>query len=473
MDYKTTREDVRGLLRGIECVIEIVFLSVLYYLVWRHGYDDGRFPAYLFKGKYVLAGLYGVLVALIFSNLDGFLFDQRKAIDIVLGQGIGLFMVNFITYFQLCLIANRMVTPGPMILLFFLDLVLAVILIFIFKKIYHHFYAPHNMILVYGNDDAVGIKIKMDARKDKYNINKLISIDEGFDTVCREIEKYDTVILNDLPAQIRNDLLKFCYQKGLRTYVDPKISDILMQGGKHINLFDTPLIFINKTGISPTQRFVKRLMDIVISALALLIASPVLCLVAVAIKMEDGGPVFYKQKRLTRGGKEFNILKFRSMIPDAEKKTGAVLSAGESDDRITKVGRFVRATRLDEFPQLINILKGDMSIVGPRPERRVFVEEFCKKMPEFAYRMKVKGGLTGFAQIYGKYNTSPYDKLRLDLMYIENYSLQMDLKLIILTIKIMFSKDSTEGEEVTRENEKQKVELLEKLQKEKENKKDA
>ncbi len=465
MHHSYRRHEIRGLLRGFESLLEVAVLCILYYVVFRNSYEDAYLPGYFyFRGKYVLVGVYGLLISIFFANLDGFLFDQRKAIDIGLGQLIGLIMVNFITYFQLCLIANRMVSVFPILLLFFLDLAVAVLMILIFKRIYHHFFAPHKMLLVYGSDNAVSIKIKMDSRKDKYNIKKLISIDEGLDAVCREVKLYDGVILNDLPAQIRNDLLKFCFQNDIRTYVVPKISDILMRGGKHINLFDTPLIYINQNSISLPQRIIKRLMDILFSAIILLLASPVLLLVALAIKIEDGGPVFYKQKRMTLGGREFNILKFRSMIQNAEKLTGAVLSAGENDPRITKVGKFVRATRLDEIPQFINILKGDMSIVGPRPERKVFVDEFCEKMPEFAYRMKVKGGLTGFAQIYGKYNTSPYDKLRLDLMYIENYSLQLDLKLIILTVKIMLSKDSTEGADVAKENQEKQEALLKELQ---------
>jgi len=186
--------------------------------------------------------------------------------------------------------------------------------------------------------------------------------------------------------------------------------------------------------------------------------------VAVAIKLEDGGPVFYKQKRMTRNGHEFEILKFRSMIVDAEKYAGAVLATGD-DPRITKVGKVIRATRLDEIPQILNILKGDMSIVGPRPERKVIADEYRKEIPEFDYRLKVRGGLTGYAQIYGKYNTSPYDKLRLDLMYIENYSLLLDIKLIILTLRIIFSKESTEGIDVAQENKKKADELLQEMNK--------
>ena len=241
----------------------------------------------------------------------------------------------------------------------------------------------------------------------------------------------------------------------------------MIRGGKNITLFDTPLLLVKGTGLTPAQRVAKRCMDIVLSAIALLITSPAFLAVAISIKLEDGGPVFYKQKRLTRNGREFEILKFRSMIVDAEKYAGAVL-ATEDDPRITKTGKVIRATRLDELPQLLNILKGDMSIVGPRPERKVIADEYCKDIPEFAYRLKVRGGLTGYAQIYGKYNTSAYDKLRLDLMYIENYSFLLDIKLIILTMRIIFSKESTEGIDKAQENQERTDELLRDIERRKE-----
>ena len=185
---------------------------------------------------------------------------------------------------------------------------------------------------------------------------------------------------------------------------------------------------------------------------------------ALAIKLEDGGPVFYKQRRVTRGGEQFDILKFRSMIVDAEKG-GYTLSmrAGERDPRITKVGHFIRATRIDELPQLLNILKGEMSIVGPRPERVENVEAYSREMPEWHYREKVKAGLTGYAQVYGKYNTSAYDKLRLDLMYIENYSLMLDIKLIFMTVRILFSKEATEGFETEAEMEAHRQKIAQRL----------
>ena len=200
---------------------------------------------------------------------------------------------------------------------------------------------------------------------------------------------------------------------------DPEVTDLLLRFGKTVTAFDTPMVLVRGAGLTLGQRLCKRTLDLVLTLVALIPAAPVMALVALFIRLEDGGPVFYRQKRMTQNGREFDILKFRSMIPNAEKYSGAVL-ASENDPRITKVGRFIRATRLDELPQLLNILKGDMSIVGPRPERREIAERYRQELPEFDYRLKVPGGLTGYAQIYGKYNTTPADKLRLDLIYIEN-----------------------------------------------------
>ena len=449
-------EDTKGFVRLVETLLEVLILTVLYYFIWRNAYPDGGF---LYKGKYVLMGIYAVLMLVFFQNTDCTLFGQLRKADLMIGQVIALLLVNVVTYFQLCLIANQMLTPGPMLLVFVVEVVLALLLVSAYAAIYQKLYAPHKMLLVYGNERGVGLKIKMDSRQDKYKITKILSADVGYEQICKEAQEYDAIVLNDIPAQLRNDILKFCYLKRIRVYVAPKLTDLILRGAKDNNLFDTPLLLVRGTGLTPTQRIAKRAMDIAICSVAMLFAAPVMLIVAAAIKLEDGGPVFYKQKRLTRNGVEFEILKFRSMIVDAEKYAGAVLAAG-NDPRITKVGKIIRATRLDEIPQILNILKGDMSIVGPRPERKCFAEEFYKDMPEFAYRLKVRGGLTGYAQIYGKYNTSAYDKLRLDMMYIENYSLLMDIKLIILTLRIIFSKDSTEGIDKAEENQRKAEELL-------------
>jgi lipopolysaccharide/colanic/teichoic acid biosynthesis glycosyltransferase len=224
----------------------------------------------------------------------------------------------------------------------------------------------------------------------------------------------------------------------------PKISDVILSGAEQLHMFDTPILLTREYSIKFEQRLVKRLIDIVCSLILIVLTSPLMLITAIAVKMCDGGPILYKQIRLTRDAKEFKILKFRSMRIDAEKD-GVARLAKAGDSRITPVGKIIRKVRFDELPQLFNIFVGDMSFIGPRPERPEIVEQYIKSMPEFAFRMKVKAGLAGYAQVYGKYNTTPYDKLKLDLCYIENYSIWLDIKLMLLTIKILFWPDSTEG----------------------------
>ena len=463
---KTLSSHTKGTLQSIESILEVVLLSVLYYFFWRHYYHEtDLFPKYYGNGKYVLAGLYGVLSYIFIVNSDGFQFGQLRKADLMVAQWIALLIVNFVTYFQLCLIANVMIDPIPILLLMLADVVVSALFIILVKFVYYHLYAPYNMVMVYGSKPAAGMKLKMDSRRDKYHVDALISEDKGFDYICQEIVKYDAVVLNDLSAQLRNDLVKYCYQHSIRLYVAPKITDIIIRNGEDVSAFDTPLILVAGQGLTVGQRFVKRAMDITLSLIALIPAAPIMLLIALAIKLEDHGPVFYKQKRATLNGKTFEILKFRSMIVNAEKLGESIPATGR-DPRITKVGRIIRAIRVDELPQLINILKGDMSIVGPRPERLEHMEQYGADIPEFYYRLKVKGGLTGYAQIYGKYNTSAYDKIRLDLMYIEHYSLLLDIKLILMTIRILFSKESTEGFDVAEENEQKIEQMLEEMEQE-------
>ena len=458
MKKNKKRESTKGLIRGIESFIEVVVLSVIYYIVWDMYYNEGPIPLFLGKGKYVLMGIYALLAYLFIKNTDGFQFGDLRRTDLGLAQWIALALTNVLTYFQLCLIENVMISPWPMVMLTVIDVIITTFFVFFYVYIYRHTYAPRNLVMIFGTDAALSLKFKIDTRLDKYNLKKLIPAEVGLEKICEEIVKYDAVVINDLPATMRNDILKFCYEHELRSYVVPKITDVFIRGAKDVSLFDTPIFLVKGTGLTITQKAVKRIFDIVFSLVLMIPALPIMLIVALLIKIEDGGPVFYKQKRVTRGEKEFEILKFRSMIVDAEKFAGAQF-ATENDPRITKVGKLIRATRIDELPQILNILKGDMSVVGPRPERMDFINEFCKEMPEFRYRLKVKGGLTGYAQIYGKYNTGAYDKLRMDLLYIENYSLFLDIKLILTTIRIMFSKESTEGFEKSFENE----ELVEKI----------
>lgn len=460
MNKQAVLSDIKNFLRGIEAVFEVILLSLTYFLVWRFVmYPLGYFPTYFGGGKYVLMGVYGILIAVVFHLTDSFRFGYLKFIDVLVSSWLSLFIVDFITYFQLCLIANVMISVVPMLIVFFASIVLCFLCTLTFTSIYHHTYTPHDMLLIYGSESSLDIKFKMDGRSEKYKISEIISYTEGFGAICQRIEHHDAVIINDIPVDIRNVILKYCFANGIRAYASPKISDVILSGAESITLFDTPLLLVKGHGLTLVQRFVKRTMDIVLCSIAMIPGAPIMLLVALAIKLEDHGPVFFKQKRVTRNGKVFEILKFRSMIVDAEKNDQVIPATGK-DPRITKVGSIIRAIRIDELPQLLNILKGDMSIVGPRPERVEHVEKYAAEIPEWHFREKVKGGLTGYAQIIGKYNTSPYDKLRMDLMYIANYSLFQDLKIIFMTVRILFSKESTEGFEMQQQREEMRQELL-------------
>ena len=459
---KTLNSNTKGTVRNLQGLLESVVLAFIYYVVWRMGYEAGIFPNYFGNGKYVLMGVYVLLCIVVFRNTDGFTFGDMRRLEVAMAQWISLMIINVITYLQLCLIANKVITPVPIIVLTVIEAIAVVPVVYLYHWLNQLLYMPHDMLMIVGNQDAVILKLKMDSRRDKYLIKKMISANVDFERLCEEILKYESVVLNDITAQKRNDIMKFCYQHDIRVYVVPKLTDIMIRGAEEVTSFDTPMLAISSNGLTQIQRILKRTLDVVLCLLAMIVAAPIMIAVAVAIKLDDGGPVFYKQKRVTIGGKAFDILKFRSMIVNAEKEGESVL-ATTGDPRITRVGRIIRACRVDELPQILNILKGDMSIVGPRPERVENVKKYSKEIPEFAYRLKVKGGLTGYAQIYGKYNTSAYDKLRLDLMYIEKYSIFLDIKLIVMTLRILLKKESTEGFDVAIENEKKKDDLLKEL----------
>lgn len=326
-------------------------------------------------------------------------------------------------------------------LLFMAQSVVLGLLVIPMINFYRRIFPPISVVEIYG-DNMNEVAKKMDAITYKYHIAESIRFSD--DKLEEAIGRNDAVLVNDVPAEARNEILKLCFNQDKRVYSVPKISDIIIKASEELNLIDTPIYLSRNNGLSTIERIVKRTFDFVFSFLALIVLSPILLITAIAIKIGDGGPVFYKQERATIGNRRFMIIKFRSMIVDAEKD-GRSHPAREKDDRITKVGRFIRATRIDELPQLINILKGDMSIVGPRPERVEHIAKYTADIPEFSFRSKVKGGLTGYAQVYGKYNTTALDKLKLDLVYIMNYSILLDFQIIMETIKVLFQKESTEG----------------------------
>lgn len=421
-------------------VYAYVWLEIYYPYLARLGKAN-----YFFKAHLLMIGIYLILLFFFENTYGGLKIGYLKPSEVYFSQIFSLLAVNVISYIQISLIRNWIAPAAPMLAVMVLQLIVSGIWTLICNTVYRRAFPPRELLLVYGDRSIDDILNKFATRKDKYKVVKCMNIGEGIDTIEKEVlNRYDAIVLWDIPTQDRNKLLKFCYGKYIRVYMMPKITDVLIQGSEQLHLFDTPIFLTREYTLTVEQRAVKRLIDIVFALLLIVITSPVMVVTAIAIKMYDGGPVLYKQVRCTRNQKEFLIMKFRSMRVDAEKD-GVARLAAKNDSRITPVGKFIRAVRIDELPQLFNILKGEMSFIGPRPERPEIIGQYVQDMPEFVFRTKVKAGLAGYAQVYGKYNTTPYDKLKLDLAYIENYTVWLDIKLMLLTLKILFKPESTEG----------------------------
>ena len=452
----TSRRNLKYIYRYLSIMLLTALATGVFFYCWRDFVDRIYSGELLPAGSHVLRGLgnqsmaigtYLVLYLVIGNWLKAFAIGVERKANILAGQVLALFVVDFLEIFISCAITGQFRYFLEFLELYLL-MWLAQILLNCFAcipliSIYRKIFPPLRLIEIYGEYDN-DLVDKVNGVPFKYNVVDRISCFESEDIIRERIKEYDAVLLNDLPAREENRKLKLCFEAHKRVYFVPKISDILVKNSEEINLIDAPLFLNRNNGIGPMSRFVKRFFDILLSLVALIVLCPVMIIVAITIHLEDGGPVLFKQERVTVYGKRFMIFKFRSMIVDAEKD-GRPHPAGEKDDRITKIGRVIRACRIDELPQLLNILVGDMSIVGPRPERWEHVEKYSEEIPEFAFRHMMKGGLTGYAQVYGKYNTTALDKLKLDLLYITNYSLLLDLQIIFETVKILVQKDSTEG----------------------------
>ena len=397
------------------------------------------------KGDALLIAIYAIILFAFSLAYGAGKIGYLRSFEIFLSQAISLLATNLISYAQLSLMNAGLFNPKYILILTAIQLVFALGWSFFSNFIYRSVFAPRDLLLVCGDRPVDEIVEKFNSRKDRFVIAKIMNISEGEEAIEKEIEqRYQGMIIWDIPQKNRNNLLKYCYSKSIRVYMMPKISDVIVQGADVLHFFDTPVLLTREYPLTLEQRFIKRTIDLICAILLVIITSPIMLISAFIIKVSDGGPVFYRQKRVTVGGKEFRIIKFRSMRVDAEKDGKARL-ASKGDPRITPFGKFIRKVRIDELPQLFNIIAGDMSFIGPRPERPEIIAQYVEDMPEFTYRTKVKAGLAGYAQVYGKYNTTPYDKLKLDLIYIENYSTWLDLRLMLLTLKVLFLPDATEG----------------------------
>lgn len=406
------------------------------------------FKNYMFfysKGYFAFFVIYVLLFLFAGRMLDSFELGDTTTTDIFLSHSLTLLFTDFISYLILCLISSRLLPILPIVLMFIGQTFVAAFLLYRENHYIRATYPPVRVAVIYG-EEHYGLIGKLNNIADlSMSVVKTVDVEKfDFDHFDEFLKDIDGIVTLDVHHENKKKIFKKCYENNLLVYDVPSITDMLLTSADMLHIVDTPILKINKFGPSPIEKMLKRAIDVVGSLVLIILTSPIMLATAIAIKMYDHGDILYSHVRLTEGKKEFKIVKFRSMIMNAEKNTGIVL-ARQNDDRITPVGKFIRMTRFDELPQLFNILKGEMSFVGPRPERPEIYKQICEDFPEFEYRLVVKAGLTGYAQIYGKYNTSLRDKLLLDLYYIENYSVLEDIKLLLLTLKIVFSKDSTEG----------------------------
>ena len=432
-------------MRGLKLLhysVTIALFIVWWLLFYNSQYSPSNHP----KGNLVIIVFYSIVLLLLNRTYDAYDVGYHRITDNVYAQSLAQLISSGIIWIISLLMYMKLTNLLPFIGLSIVLLVWNMIWSVLANHVYQSMHKHKRTVVIYRNNDDLQRLQEIGKLRHKFNVLKYIKdpVDD-YKALEKQIEGYEAIVVSGVNASLRNGLAKYCIETGVLGYFAPHVGDIIMQGSRHMRNFSVPIMSIRRAELTPEYLFVKRTFDIIASTVAIVMLSPFFLITALAIKMYDLGPVLYKQTRLTKDGKLFPILKFRSMRTDAEKDGVARLSTGEKDDRITPVGRVIRASRLDELPQLINILKGDMSFVGPRPERPEIAEQYEKRIPAFSLRLQVKAGLTGYAQIYGKYNTDPYDKLQMDLMYVNKMSVVEDLRLMFATVRILFMPESTEG----------------------------
>ena len=458
------RTEHRTIIRLVKA-LDVIAVSIPFYVAWMAYYADMVYQKGFYRrGNWAVMGLFTVLYYLLAHLYSGFTIHISRISEIIYAQALGALIADGIMYIIMWLLIRHF----PSISVMLLVMVAQICIIITWAELAHTWYFENNppipTAVIYDELEGVEKLVSHYGLDKHFKVVRKVSIRElqGEDWNSLTWEEKDkreikyirstlvgveAVFLCCLHSHDRNQIVKYCVHKDIVSWCIPRIGDVIMAGADKAHLFHLPMLRVARYNPTPEYLVAKRAFDILVAGTALVVFSPLMIVLALLIRM-DGGTAFYRQKRLTKDGKVFEILKFRSMRMDAEKDGVARLSSGDADPRITKVGRFVRACRFDELPQLFNILAGDMSIVGPRPERPEIAREYKKELPEFDLRLQCKCGLTGFAQVYGKYNTTPYDKLLMDLMYIAQPSMIEDLKICFATVKILFMKDSTEGVEV-------------------------
>ena len=429
-------------------ISNLILMGIPFYVGWFLYYSKRIYNTPLQTlGNIAILFLFAILYFMFGRTYDAFLVSLNRISEMIYSQGLAAFFSDGIMFIILCLLYRDLPNIIPLVLIFAGQLLMSVVWSYLAHRWYFAVFPAKRTVIIYDMREGMEELIHSYGLEVKFEVLEVCQarkcIDENLDPIKRN--RAEAVYLCGVHSHDRNIILKYCVQHRISVYVIPRIGDLIMSSASRMHMFHLPILRVDGYRPTPEYVFIKRFFDILASLMGIILTSPIMIGTAIAIKRTDGGPVLYKQVRLTQGGRKFKVWKFRSMRVDAEKDGIARLSTGENDDRITPVGKVIRAVRIDELPQLFNILEGSMSIVGPRPERPEIAAQYEEELPEFALRLQAKAGLTGFAQVYGKYNTTPYDKLQMDLMYISNPSILEDMRIIFATIKILFMKESTEG----------------------------
>ncbi len=425
-------------------LINIVLMTIPFAVAWYMSYADKLWVYFAKRGHWLVIGLFVLLYFIIGRIYDAFNVSYNSIGQMIYSQLLTCLEVDVCMYIVAWLLIRKLPNVIPILLVFLAQCIVAVIWALLARTWYFHTFPANKTIVIWDMRQGLSNLIDSYNLENKFQVIATVSVKECIEDLSI-LDEANTIFLIGVHSHDRNIITKYCLMHNIQAYLIPRVGDLIIAGAKRSHMFHLLMLKVNRYSPTFEYAFIKRLSDILLSLIAIIILSPIMLITAICIKLEDRGPVIYSQCRLTKDGKLFNILKFRSMRTDAEKDGVARLSTGDHDDRITKVGAIIRKFRIDELPQLFNILKGDISIVGPRAERPEIAEEYYKEFPEFALRLQTKAGLTGYAQVYGKYNTIPYDKLLMDLMYIANANIFEDLRIIFATVKILFMPESTEG----------------------------
>ena len=402
-------------------------------------------PRLLFKDNYVIGVIHFLVFVTLSVSYNAYAIGVLRLRELIYSYALAIVLANFTGWAQLSLMLHHFISLPPMLLLTAAQMASGVLIYIAGNAIYFKLRPPRAALAILANpeDDRRVLK-KFLKESRRYRIAAYCHETDGWEHIARAIDGQPLVLMFGHGSHdMRVRVIRYCYETNKRLLMIPNVDEIFVQCADRCQIDDIPAFLFRNRQMTSEQRIIKRLVDIVGSAAGLIVLSPVMLITAAAIRIHDGGPVIFRQTRLTQGGRTFQLMKFRSMVVDAEKR-GPEL-ATSLDSRITPVGRWIRMLRIDELPQLFNILKGDMSIVGPRPERPELTKEYCRTYPEFRYRLKVKAGLTGYAQVFGRYNTLFEDKVKLDLLYIQHFSLMFDFYIMISTIKVLFMPSSTAG----------------------------